>query len=80
MNTQASEVLPSSEIIETRIEPIKHLKRIADYFLPMEPNRPMSYLASGRSAIWTNALEEWLRKAVKNEGVQHAVRALRARL
>jgi type VI secretion system protein ImpA len=60
MNTKAREVFPSSENIETRIEAMKQLNRVADFFQRMDPDSPMSYLLR-RAVRWGEMpLEQWL--------------------
>lgn len=57
-----------------RIDAIRRLSAIAEFFRRTEPHSPVSYLVQ-RAARWGEMpLEEWLQEVIKNEGVLGEVR------
>lgn len=57
-----------------RVDALRRLSAIAEFFKRTEPHSPVSYLVQ-RAARWGDMpLEEWLREVVKNEGVLGEIR------
>jgi type VI secretion system protein ImpA len=57
-----------------RMEALRQLARVAEFFRKTEPHSPVSYLVQ-RAARWGEMpLDEWLQEVIKNDGVLGEVR------
>jgi type VI secretion system protein ImpA len=58
----------------SRLEALRQLSRVAEFFRKTEPHSPVSYLVQ-RAARWGEMpLDEWLQEVIKNDGVLGEVR------